>query len=1035
MVLLLKGNKLIAPEAMNASMLTRLVSLAVRRPLSINGVEVSAHDLTRLAEEAQRTGQPIQFAADSLTMNHPAQRHLPNGSGVRLTGLTTPSHSPANAMQEGEAHDMAEGFMHRHREKVQAHLAVKLFGIQHLSEQAEVAKRLRSFLKVEEERLRIAHRLGAHGRWTAAARSSVFDLLTAHLFRAAADEPGAMGEASCAVVALGGYGRRELAPFSDIDLLFLVTNHRSTATREMIERIQHFLWDAGLNVGHRCHTIGECVSAARSDAHLQTALITARLVAGDVASFDRLSVAIKRERGRNAQSLLGVVLGSRDERYRQYGRAICLQEPNVKESVGGLRDLHMALWAASARYNCCTLAELRAQQLISEDEYRRVEQAYDFLLRVRQGAHWLTARKTDRLALDLQPTLAEEFGYTSSPHIEASESFMRDYYRQARELHLFSESLLERANEPVAHAAGAERRAFGLRRREPRGEVFSIRDKRLQLEGDAHLFVQNPLLIFEAFAFAQAADVSLSHRLRQAITRSLIVVDHDFRSSAEAARLFLRLLQRRGRVGAALRAMHETGFLGRYLPQFDRISLLIQHDLYHHYTIDEHTLRCVEALDELATGEAEAHASFRTAFDEVEDVVLIYLSLLLHDLGKGQGKGHAPRGALIAARICQRLHLDSSSASKVVSLVQHHLLMAHVSQRRNLSERQVVTAFATEIGSLDALNMLLLLTYADLHGTGPGVWSEWKGALLLELYRQARFALAGGPVPLAEGEATTHLKQQVTQSLTGEIRASEIERHFALLPARYARATSAAETITHLRLIEALGTKPFVCRWHAATNHATTLTVCATDRRGLFADLAGALASQGIEILSAELYTREDGFALDTLMLREAAGHASIAEHRWAAIERALELCLTGACDVEASVERWRTRSAPRPTKSPSRTKALTRRRTSVTLVTCDNETAEATTVVEVRAADGFGLAYRIASFLTKLEFDIVGARVATDKNDALDIFYITDSRGMKLSDTQMRTLEERLTASLSTMSTAATVAAHTSNEIRKQVD
>nr|MBA3440792.1 [protein-PII] uridylyltransferase [Pyrinomonadaceae bacterium] len=933
MVLLLKGNRLIATEAMTANVLMRLVSLAVRRPLCINGEEVSAYDLERLAEEAKRTGRPVQFGDPASAARHLPQSRSPR-SVAQLADVSVHIEPSGDMVQKGDAKTIESKFRHTHQAKVLAHLTAKLFDLQHLSEQAEVTKRLRSFLKVEEARLRIARRLGAQGQWTAAARSFVFDALIAHIFKAVADGPGADGEASCAIVALGGYGRRELAPFSDIDLLFLHTNHAPAATREMIERIQHLLWDASLNVGHRYHTIAECVSAARIDAHLQTALVTARLVAGDATLFERLSAALKRERRRNAQSLLETVRSSHEDRHQQYGRAIYLQEPNVKESVGGLRDLHTALWAASARYDCRTLAELRTQGFISEDEYRRAEGSYDFLLRVRQEAHWLTNRKTDRLALDLQPTLAEEFGYKASPHIEASESFMRDYYARARELHLFSESLLARASESAEPTAGAAR-SFDLLRRERRGEVFWIKNKQLQLEGDARLFMQNPLLIFEAFAFAQAADVPLSHHLRQSINRSLTVVDRDFRCSAEAAHLFLRLLQRRGRVGRALRSMHETGFLGRYLPEFNRISLLIQHDLYHHYTIDEHTLRCIEAVDNLTTSEGEARASLRSAFDEVENVALIYLSILLHDLGKGQGKGHAARGAVIAARICQRLNLDPVSASKVVSLVQHHLLMAHVSQRRNLSEGQVVTAFTTEIKSLDVLNMLLLLTYADLHGTGPLVWSEWKGALLLELYRRARFAIVGGPAPLAEGEVTAQLKQRVNNLLAGEIRASEIERHFALLPARYARATSAVEVIAHLRLIEALDIKAFVCRWYNRTNHATALTICARDRRGLFADIAGALASQGIEILSADLYTREDGFVIDTLVLREAAGHGAVAEHRWATIERGLHLCLTVACDVGAQVERWRTQNAPRHPKTSSRAKALSvRRRVTATHVT-----------------------------------------------------------------------------------------------------
>ncbi|HYE66731.1 MAG TPA: [protein-PII] uridylyltransferase [Pyrinomonadaceae bacterium] len=897
--------------------------------------------------------------------------------------------------------------MQKHQEKVLAHAAERLSAITSLTEPSEVSGRFRDFLRVEDRRLRIAHRMGADGRWVAAARSFVLDVFVSHVFELAQPPAGSgpLDEAQhgCAVIAIGEYGRRELAPFSDLDLLFLHTGRRSVQTREMLERILHLLWDAGLSICHRSQTVEECVSAARNDPHLQTALINARLLVGNSTLFDSLLNALERSRRKSAGALIAAARQQRAEQSYKLGAAVYLQEPNVKESAGGLRDLHCALWAAYARYGCRTLEDLRAQEIISEDEARRVVRADDFLQRVRHEAHWSTGRKTDRLALDLQPVLAERFGYKPSAHLLASEQFMRDYYRHARELHLFSESLLERAagrQDRPAHPSSQPRR-------EHLAEAFSIKNRQLQLDTDPHLLTKNPLLFFEAVALAQTAEATFGHDLREAISRSLAAIDQSFRGSTKAAQAFLALLRRRGRVGHALRLMHEVGFLGRYLPEFGRISFLIQHDLYHHYTIDEHTLRAVEALDDLANTQDRARAHLRAAFDEVEDVALLYLSALLHDVGKGRGSGHVARGAHLAERICQRLHLDAASAAKVVLTVKHHVLMAHVSQRRDLREPHLAADFAASLGSLETLNMLFLLTYADLNGIGPGVWSDWKGTLLQELYERARIHLVGGQVPLAVAEDLMQFKQQVINLISDELPLSEIERHLALLPDRYVRATSPSDAATHLRLIKRLRSEALVCRWLQHTGAITELTVCTRDRRGLFADLAGALAAQGIEILSADLNTRGDGIVIDNFMLREAATHSAVEKPRWARIERALLMALTGESDVAALVERWRTRNAPR------RRRALALRPRTAPRVICDNEAARAATMVEVRAADEHGLAYRIASTLAALGLDIDCAKIATEKSDALDVFYVTNANGLKLSEAEMRAVEEALTRSL----------------------
>jgi [protein-PII] uridylyltransferase len=887
---------------------------------------------------------------------------------------------------------------------VLAHAAARL------TPDAHAADELRVFLKLETERLRMAHHAGSSGRQSAAARSFVLDLAVEHAFREAARLSAGDGfavepQTGFALVAVGGYGRGELAPYSDLDILFLYSNHRAAQLRPLAEHLLRLLWDAGLTVGHSLRTVGDTVTAARTDPHLQTALAHKRLVAGNRGIFNSLAEALEKDRRKRADAFLASVRHERDSRHARFGATVCLQEPNVKESAGGMRDYHTALWAAHARYGSTTVEELRARGLISEDEALRAARAYDFLWRIRYAAHLLTRRKTERLSLDIQPALAEELGYKPGAHLLGSEKLMRDYYRQARELHQFSEALLARASEPEARGA----RWWGRRAAAQSGELFSISEGRLQFGGEADLFAQKPLALFDAFALAQAARVPFGHGLRATVRQSLQAVRPAFRAAAETSAALLRLLRRRGRAGFALRLMHETGFLSRLVPEFGRVSLLVQHDLYHQYTVDEHTLKAVEALDELHTGQDKQRAHLRAVFDEIKDPALLYLSLLLHDIGKGRGRGHIARGVKISERIARRMQLTAGETAKVLLLVRRHVAMSHVAQRRDLNEPQVIREFAALVGDLDSLNMLLLLTYADLNAVAPGVWTEWKGTLLWDLYRRARTLLTGEDAPVDESVKRAHFREQVAAALEHKVPQSEVERHLALLPDRYLRVTEPATAALHLRLVEELALAPLAWRWVRRAASSTELTVCARDRHGLFADIAGTLAAHGIEILSAELNTREDGVALDVLMLREASTGHAIDAHRYAAIERALHKSVAREADVGALVERWRTRNAPRRRSLP----AAARRR-DLPRVACDNEASPSSTLVEVQAHDEPGLAYKIASALAEVGLDIVCARIATEKADALDVFYVTDRAGLKLSEEAIRGAEMALTERLS---------------------
>jgi len=901
-----------------------------------------------------------------------------------------------------------------HGEKALLHAKERFSVNRPLGDATTISRELKTFLKIEDQRLKIAHRCGAPGSQTAAARSSVLDLVVERAYQAATllgdiDNSSEKAEHVCAVVALGGYGRGELAPYSDLDILFLYPNHRALQTRRLVEQILRLLWDAGLTVGPSFRSVPDCVAAAHADPHLQTALVSTRLLAGNRSIYDSLLQALEKDRRKRGDAYIAAILRERAARYAKFGAAVCLQEPNVKESPGGIRDLHTALWVGYTRYGCRTLDELRDHDVISEAERRTAARAANFLWRVRYAAHLSTRRKTERLALDLQTTLAREFGYKQSAYLLASEKFMRDYYHHARELHLFSETLLARASESERKAS----RKWGRRLSRIPAEPLSISNGRVQLEGEAGLLTSNPMLLFDAFALAQAADVPLSQTFRDALRQSLPAVDRNFRRSAEGSRAFMKLLGRRGRAGYVLRLLHEVGFLARFVPEFGRISLLIQHDLYHHYTVDEHTLKAVEALDELYASQDKQRAHLRSIFDEIEDPSLLYLSILLHDIGKGRGRGHIPRGAKIAERVCKRLGLSELDAAKVVLMVKYHVAMAQLAQRRDLNEPHVVTDFAARMGTLDALNGLLLLTYADLNAVAPGVWSEWKSTLLWELYRRARTVLTGTDAPPDETEKTARFKEQMAKALEGSLALSEVERHVALLPDRYVRVTRPAAAAIHLHLIKELKSdvtsEIFARRWMRLGRASTELTICTRDRHGLCADIAGALAAHGIEILSAELNTREDGIALDVFMLREASTHHAIDMQRYPAIERSLRKAIAGESDIAALVERWRTRNAPRKRNAVSHSGSR-----NPPQVACDNETSQSSTLIEVHAVDEPGLAYKIASALAALGLNIVCAKIATEKSDALDVFYVTDGDGMKLSLSRMQSVQVSLVEMLS---------------------
>ena len=856
---------------------------------------------------------------------------------------------------------------------------------------------LRRLLKTETERLRIRHRFGRSGREVAAARSDLVDVVVGRACGLAAAEcaPGLpVGQDEIAVVALGGYGRRELAPFSDVEILFLHADEADAEVHAVIDGVLARLWEAGLSVRHRALPVAECVALAGDDLRARTAMVEARAVAGSPRLFALLAAQLDGlvfASARTTLAFLDALRADFDERYARHGRAVGLLEPHVKEGAGGLRDLHAVLWVGQALFGVRGLARLSECGALTEAEHRGLARASDFIQRIRNEAHFATGRKTDVLDLDLQPVLAENLGYRKGRGLRASEIFMRDYYERADELHRISRAF------HLRHAPGPRPPlSAGARRSRPRG-VFEIREGRLYPRGEGGLDGARHLL--DAFAIAQRDGPQLSDELKLEIRGRLRLVDRRFRGSREAGRGLLRLLGHKGRVGSALRGMHETGLLGRLLPEFARVRFLAQHDFYQRHTVDEHTLTAIDALDAVASpGPERGRERLHDVMDEVAQPGALYLALLLHDVGKGRGPGHVRRAAKIAERVCARLGLEAGLSADVVFLADTHLEMSRISQRRDLREPGLIEEFARRVSTVDRLNMLLLLTYADQRAIGPRVWNDWTASLLWDLYERTRAHLTPSAWPAESAGA----RERAVRQLEAEYPPSEVQRHFALVPDRYLRATEAADIVRHFRLLKRLEEAPLVTEWHAAAQ-ATDLVVATRDHPGLFAQLAGTLTAESLDILSVDVYTREDGIALDLFKVRALPGPGPVPAERQAPIEEALRAAVAGGVDVAAAVERRR--AAAR----------LRRRRHLPTAprVVFDAATSPQRTVIEVRAADEPGLAFRIASVLTASGLDIALAKIATDKSQALDVFYVTGSTGGPLSAEETRRVEGALLAAL----------------------
>ena len=895
--------------------------------------------------------------------------------------------------------------------KIEASAAARLTLPPGKSAQQELA-RYKTFLKVETHRLKLLHRAGGSGRTVCLARATILDVMLRYLWDTAKNtlSPQAQKEfPPLALVAIGGYGRAELNPHSDIDFMFLHNGQVVAGRRAlpqlscMVDGLLYPLWDIGLKVGHSVRSIDDAVKVANTDMQSKTSLIEARFLTGDEKLFKKLQklVVTKCVTG-HVDQYIAARLENQATRRAKFGNSASMQEPNVKNGCGGLRDYQNLLWMTFFKHRTRSLAELQQLEFVSLAERKQLEAAYDFLLRVRTEMHYHTDRATDVLGKNLQPAIATNLGYSDRSPSVRIEKFMRVVYSHLRNIYLITRTLEQRmalAPPPPSLLKSLLTKS----RRQPAPEPV---DGFKFINGEIHavsnrVFRDQPRRLMRVFLHSQQRGLRLHPDLAQLIRNQLSLADREFQNDAHVRETFLEILNQRGNVAPILRAMHEVGLLGKYLPEFGRLTCLVQHEFYHQYTADEHTLICLEQVDRIWEAKEPRYEAYAPLLQKLEHPFLLYLAMLLHDTGKPTGHGkHSELGGQLAHRVARRLQLDGVAAHTLRVVIENHLLMASLSQRRDLDDPFVIRHFAKQVQTTETLFLLTLLTFADSLATSDKLWNGFKDDLLWSLHRKARPLLTGGMEFIrAEEKQRELLLEEVCRLADGRFSSDEVQAHFDGLLPRYFQIHSAPEILKDLDLAHAFMRHqvsdddnllaPELDWRNEPDRGCNAVKICTWDRAGLFGKITGSFSAAGLNILSAQIFTRADGIALDTFFVTDARTGNLADRSQREEFRQVLNKVLAGEdFDLKPLIARHQN---TRPLYQGYAGERIP------TIFHFDNEASETRTVIEIETEDRVGLLYAISETLAALELDISAAKICTEKGAAIDIFYVHETGGRKI--------------------------------------
>ncbi|MBB4193586.1 [protein-PII] uridylyltransferase [Rhizobium aethiopicum] len=818
----------------------------------------------------------------------------------------------------------------------------------------------------------------------------LYNFATAHIFPLQKDK--------FAVTAVGGYGRDTLAPGSDIDLLFLFPPRPAEETHKAVEFMLYVLWDMGFKVGHATRTVEECIALSKSDMTIRTAILEMRYICGLQRLETELEARFDKEivTGTGPE-FIAAKLAERDERHRKAGDTRYLVEPNVKEGKGGLRDLHTLFWISKYYYHVRDQAELIKLGVLSKHEYRLLEKADDFLWAVRCHMHFLTGKAEERLSFDIQREIAEAFGYHTRPGLSAVERFMKHYFLVAKDVgdltRILCAALEDQQAKSIPGLTGVISR-FTHRTRKIAGSVEFVEDRGRIALADADVFKRDPVSILRLFHVADINGLEFHPDALKRVTRSLALIDSSLRENDEANRLFMSILTSKRDPALILRRMNEAGVLGRFIPDFGKIVAMMQFNMYHHYTVDEHLIRTVEVLSEIDKSRAEdLHPLANKLISGIEDREALYLAVLLHDIAKGRQEDHSIAGARVARKLCARFGLSQKQTELVVWLIEEHLTMSMVAQTRDLTDRKTIIDFADRVQSLDRLKMLLILTICDIRAVGPGVWNGWKGQLLRTLYYETELLLAGGFSEVSRKERANAAAEALRGALSDwsqKDRNTYTKLHYQ----PYLLSVPLEDQLRHAHFIrqadkagQALATMVRTDSFHAITE----ITVLSPDHPRLLAVIAGACAAAGANIVDAQIFTTSDGRALDTIHVSREFADDADELRRAATIGRMIEDVLAGRKRLpEVIATRTRNRKRSKAFDIPPS-------------VNITNSLSNKFTVIEVECLDRPGLLSEITAVLSDLSLDIQSARITTFGEKVIDTFYVTDLVGQKISGDSKR--------------------------------
>ena len=872
-------------------------------------------------------------------------------------------------------------------------VAISLALLQEVQADPHLKRAARQYVDHGRRTLFDRHRGGAGGLEIASAWSTVMDHLIRHLFATISAECSNQFPAPSrrfALVAQGGYGRGELNPQSDIDLLFLYGWKVSPFVETLTEKLLYTLWDAALQVGHATRSISECARLAANDMKVRTSLLDARFLCGDYALYEDFEKKVESKLvSKGVKRFVREKLAENRARHEQFGGSVYLLEPEVKEGEGGLRDIQTARWIARAALGVKDLDALALNGVVNPSDIAQLKESQDFLLRVRNELHFSTGKHQDQLTFEHQERVSSALGFESEGTLRGVEVFMRAYYLHAAQINRLSELIAHRVTDCDKPRFGASS-VFGRTLREgirlSKGHITVTKPEVLRSSPD------NLIRIFDD---AQKYNCQFTQETRELLRQNLDLIDDDFRRSEEANAPFFSILKWKEAVYETLLEMHRAGVLGAFIPEFGRLLCMVLHDAYHIYTVDQHSLRLIKEIERLKAGEyVESSPLLTQLAREAEEIELLYLGLMFHDIGKGFGGGHSEIGARMVRTIAWRMRLNADQSNLVEFLVRHHLLMTHTAFRRDLEDGKTIFDFAKVMGSVGNLKMLYLLTFADVKAVGPEVWNPWKASLLGELYVKTLHLLEEAEKGELHREdiraELRRIQARVRRELVKDHEETEVEKFLEAMPERYFVSTPEEDIPEHFELMDRFrGKKAELSVEHFPERDCTSVVICCQDRPGLFASITGVFSALNLDILNARIFTANDGRILDVFRISH-HGRTEVvtAEQKWVKFRALLDGVLDGKIDIASLVGSFK----------PS---LLFQKRAPkvLTTVNIDNEASDNFTIVEVFTEDRIGVLFTITYTLHRLGLSIHVAKISTNVDQVADIFYVTDEAGGKMTD------------------------------------